>query len=1239
MTPSGLRRLLVAAVCVAIATFDSDLGTPSLADESSDTRAALVQAVADAQKRFDALSAKETPEAIEAMQLVIAQQRELLQHLAETDADASSLRREVRSLGRSIARIAGIRERRQEFEQGQTDWASFAECCKQNLGRDCSEHWDALQEADALGRLATADREVIQEYLENRASIKNAVAEGNFEMVQTLARKDHDLCCQLFGHVVPRTITSLEYVAKVAHHRKQFDLSLELFEEALAKREQLYPAWHPTTDKSILSLGLRYESLGRLSDAESRYRRVGPSLSQWSCLIRLGSKYQRSGQTQDALRLFDETFTCCGETIGENHTNRALAGTYAGEIYRNLGNYALALDRLETCARIWEANKKPLDLANCLNSKALAEQLVGDLDSAEQSYLRAIATLADSQQVRGVELRRVTQANYAWLLQKTGRFHESQKIYESIIRETNSKAQLTSADFTMREDLARLYQSVGELAKAETLLDSLLEYRQRQPLEIARLHSLRGRFYLQLGNLDKADTELDAALSYLAEATNDTPSDTAAVQASQALVLLERNQLPAALTLYRTVLKSLSDFLGDQHVRCAEIYDQIAKVQRRLGEYAAAMDSHQRSIEIYEANYGPTHESVAWAHHRLGTTHFVFDAPEAARAAWQRSFDIKQRICQQTLPWLPEAQASAFLTSLTTNDSSAGRDTLLSTLSVDKQEYAHEAFHCVWHSRGLVLNAIADRQRQLVSMVQSPERAQLARVRQRLAQLSVYAGSEEGAQRATRDELLRSLNEEKESLERAIAELAQDRTDTPLADFSPSDLMVRLPKQTALVQLVRTQRWHPETGSNEVQKQTEYDAFVVSLDSQSVPTEPRLNVEWIALGDADEIDRHIDLWRQAVLSGSGGTRGKRVRKPGIETPKVDALASRQQLYEQVWQPIAEALGGRSRVIIVPDGAFHRLPWIALPGSQTDYLIEEVRITTTADGRQLAQLLDSQPSDAGAGRFLLIGGIEYDAELPAPEGAIRQKARETTWSFLQGTKAEIAAIGEVIPDKHSHTLVGPAALEETVKSELEKASVIHLATHGFFAQASDEEMTELSSRGNSIESRETTSTLTSRNPLLQCGLTLAGCNSDVWLDEQGLPIDSGQDGYLSAEEIMGMDLSSTQLVVLSACETGLGSIGNGEGVFGLQRALHISGVKSTIASGWKVDDRATQLLMTSTYEKMIGEGLTPADALHQAQILMLRHFNPQTGELSEKELRQASPYYWAAFSLSGIADNF
>ena len=1227
------------------------------ANDDAESRESLARSVADAQKHFDSLSSKESPEAIDAMQSVIACKRTFLSHLVEQNkvAEAESIQREVRSLARSVAWVATLREERQEFKEGQSEWSNLADSCKQAIGINCPEYWDAAQEADALGRMARAQPSMIQAYLENRSQIKTAVGKKDLETAQSLALKAHKHCCDLFGDLVPRTIASREYAAMVAFSQKQFTQSFELFEIAIEQRSKLYPTWHPTLAKSILDLGTRYESVGLLKESESTYRRTGPSLQHWSCMVRLATKHRTAGQNEHALRLLDEVFTGCIETIGENHPLRGLAGTHFGEIHRNLGNYQQALDRLNMSAQIWKANANTFELASCLNHIAIAQQRSGEYDAAEASYLEAAKMLVDDNKGRGLELRMATEANYASLLEETGRFPEALKIYEKSINQVDANATLSSADLTVRENLARLYQSVGELAKAETLFDSLLQYSQRQPVEIARLHSLRGRFFIQLDALDKADAELDAALTYLNSANNHSPGDVATVRGMKALVLLERGDFAGALARYEEVLASMIESFGTNHVRCAEVYDQIAKVQRKLGNYPAAIHAHRKSIEIYESAFGTTHETVAWAHHRLGTTHFVFNSPDDACSAWRRSFEIKQDICHKTLPWLPEAQATAFLTSLTTNDSSAGRDTLLSTLSVDKARNADEAFHCVWRSRGLVLNAIANRERKLANSKQSPERDRLVKIRRRLAQLSILGGSEDISHRASRAQLQRELNEEKEALERTTAEHSRSssthgESHSQLDNVTPKDLMERLSPQTVLVQLVKTERWQPtEQGATDVAKKLVYDAFVITRKNDaagSSDTADRLEVHWIELGDAAEIDSHITTWRNAILRGDGGTRGKRLGKKDPQPDVKSAEASRDALHQRVWKPISSVLGNRSRLVIVPDGDFHRMPWVALPGNESDYLIEEVQFTTAADGRQLAQLLQQQHSidamakeaansDTSSNNFLLIGGIEYNAKLAKPEGGQTSQARDTKWSFLKGTREEIAAIVEVLPTEKTLQLVGEHALEELVKSELEKASMIHIATHGYFADDIGEDLTKDSARGEARGPRQTAMTLSTRNPLLQCGLTLAGCNCDVWLDAKGLPLDNGQDGYLSAEEIMGMDLGRTRLVVLSACETGLGRIGNGEGVFGLQRALHISGVKSTIASGWKVDDRATQLLMTEMYHQMFDGGLSAADALHAAQTRVLRQFNRNSGQLEEGNTQLAPPFYWAAFSLSGV----
>jgi CHAT domain-containing protein len=168
-------------------------------------------------------------------------------------------------------------------------------------------------------------------------------------------------------------------------------------------------------------------------------------------------------------------------------------------------------------------------------------------------------------------------------------------------------------------------------------------------------------------------------------------------------------------------------------------------------------------------------------------------------------------------------------------------------------------------------------------------------------------------------------------------------------------------------------------------------------------------------------------------------------------------------------------------------------------------------------------------------------------------------------------------------------------------------VVHLATHGFFA--GDACQSALIAQGGGDGEA------LGMNPMLLSGLALAGAN------DGGM---GGGDGIWTAEEIANLSLAGTELVVLSACDTALGTIEAGEGVLGLRRAFSLSGAKTTVMSLWPVDDVATAWLMNSLYEALPG---TPApDALRQAQLALLEHNRAEFGE--------ALPETWAAFIVSG-----
>ncbi|MBD0326125.1 MAG: CHAT domain-containing protein, partial [Pyrinomonadaceae bacterium] len=224
--------------------------------------------------------------------------------------------------------------------------------------------------------------------------------------------------------------------------------------------------------------------------------------------------------------------------------------------------------------------------------------------------------------------------------------------------------------------------------------------------------------------------------------------------------------------------------------------------------------------------------------------------------------------------------------------------------------------------------------------------------------------------------------------------------------------------------------------------------------------------------------------------------------------------------------------------------------------------------------------------------------------------------QINWPPLIGTAQEAAALKHILND--AQVLTGEQANEAALK-RIEGPRILHIATHGFFLP--DESQKKRAGGPSVVADSIQTRASKSENPLLRSGLILAGANR-----QQSGP---GEDGVLTALEAAGLDLWSTKLVVLSACETGVGEIRNGDGVYGLRRALVLAGAESELMSLWQVSDRETRELMVEYYKRLQkGEGRTAA--LRQVQLWMLRR------------RRSAHPYYWASFipvgdwrSLNGV----
>jgi CHAT domain-containing protein len=416
-------------------------------------------------------------------------------------------------------------------------------------------------------------------------------------------------------------------------------------------------------------------------------------------------------------------------------------------------------------------------------------------------------------------------------------------------------------------------------------------------------------------------------------------------------------------------------------------------------------------------------------------------------------------------------------------------------------------------------------------------------------------------------------------------------------------------------------------------KQTQtprYLAFVTTRDM----------VARVELDTATNVEEAVAAWRAAITSG---------KDIPPEVPN--------KVRELVWEKVRKQLPtGIKTVYICPDADLCRVPFAAIPGDMPGtILLEDFALATIPHAPFLLDKLWPQdPIKNPPTAALVVGGVKYDAEVAAPSpnpntvasrgDPLLKPGAKLGWSFLPGTTAEATGVSQAATTKKLtlNRLTGENATSEAVLAALPKAKVAHLATHGFFADPSFRSAFQLNPKDYEQSLRGERIGGAARSPLVMTGLVLAGANN---------PKTPGR-GIVTGEALVDLDLSGLELVVLSACETGVGDVAGGEGTFGLQRAFHYAGTTNVIASLWKVPDEPTAALMALFYRNLWNENLSPMESLRQAQLEIYRNpgkipdlakgFRGKFEEVAGagEPVAQPSkegkthPLLWAAFSLSG-----
>jgi CHAT domain-containing protein len=639
--------------------------------------------------------------------------------------------------------------------------------------------------------------------------------------------------------------------------------------------------------------------------------------------------------------------------------------------------------------------------------------------------------------------------------------------------------------------------------------------------------------------------------------------------------------------------------LGPEHPLVARCFNHLAVLSRDKGEYAKAEPLFRRALAILENAAGPEHPYIAEILDGMAVLYAAKGDFAQAVTVQSRANSVSERNLTRNLTRGSERQKLAYLTRFSKQTDF--------TLSLHSRALPHDpqaldlAFTTLLRRKGRGLDVMANAIGALRRHATPEDQALLDQLAEARSQLAALTLKELGTGKPeTYRARLKSLEDKAEELESALSVRSPDFR----AQAQPVTLAAvqsALPADSALVEFAVYTPQEPRNNKNKLPPR--YLAYLLTAQGQP---------KWTDLGEAAPIDRAITYWRQAL------------RDPR----RADVKRLARAVDEKVMRPVlalAQSGGGApSRLLIAPDGLLNLVPFAALVDRQGRYLIERYSISYLLSGRDLLRSPVRRPGNQNT---VIVADPDYgpkgdavaarsrDVGLPSglPQSAgSNSNLDQIYFPPLKGTAGEARALKAILPQATVFT--GGQATEAALK-QLHSPSVLHVATHGFFLR--DQEIRLIGGRDLIVDAVQSVgpSARPIENPLLRSGLALAGVNQRLGRADQG------DDGVLTALEAAGLDLWGTKLVVLSACDTGVGEVKNGEGVFGLRRALSLAGSETQVMSLWPVSDLGARDLMTEYY-KALERGEGRGDGLRRVQLEMLKRNN------------RRHPFYWASFIQSG-----
>lgn len=914
------------------------------------------------------------------------------------------------------------------------------------------------------------------------------------------------------------------------------------------------------------------------------------------------------GRYEEALPLAQEALSLEERTLGTEHLVVANGLDILAVLYHELGEYAQAEPLYKRSLAIKEKALGPehLDVALTLDQLASIYYDLRDYSKLEPLYKRSLVI---KEKTLGAEHPDVIYIliKLAYYYLELGDYTQAEPLFKRLldICEKSWKPEhpdilkATYLDTLMLSlnGLAIIYMKVEDYAKAELLLKRSVATAEKnfsqEDIKLAVVLRILADLYTYIGNYDQAEQLFEKSLAIFEKTMGKEHQFVANVKSDMGLLYTWRRDYEKSERFLKQSLAILEKTMASDHPGLAMVLDNLAQLKVILADYKNAK------------YYG------------------------------DRALAIQEKSIERVFAFTSERQKSAYLKTLKLKSDAAY--TLVSQYLAQDSEFRRTTMNLLLARKGIVLEAMT-RQQEIALFSNDPQLLELYQkltlLRGKIATatnpLRASLGKEDS--KAYRDKL-KKWEEEKENLEAELARKSQPFAAQKKTRKADTVLVAGLlPKDAVLIEMVCSDMYNFfAQGKKNQWLPAHYLVFILYPDN----TTPTL----IDLGKAEVIDQAVREFRQALQGALAD-----INKLGETKAEALLQTKGQVLYKLVFTPIEINLQGKKRLLISPDGELNLIPFEVLFQPSGRYLVEDYEISYLSSGRDLVRY--TQPYTQGKG-FEIYADPNFDL---GEEGYKKQAA------LIQAGKTPVAVVRhttlrpflrlpetakeaqEIYKITKAHLKKSPSlhlqdeALEELLK-RVQAPAILHLATHGFFLEdAKSEKLTE-SIVINSMftgfaEESSHGLTVKLENPLLRSGLALAGANWGIKRETITTP--DLEDGLLTAEDVCGINLQGTELVVLSACETGLGEVKRGEGVFGLRRAFVLAGARTLVMSLWKVPDKETQELMGDYYQRLLkGEG--KASALRNAQLAMIK-----TRRQADEADGGAHPFFWGAFVTVGEA---